>query len=77
MIRGKIMDEGDVEFRYMDLLTPDRLLREVKARIGIGEVDEVVEGMVDIDDAKGIIGNRARGCEWVVTGFEGVWGVYG
>jgi hypothetical protein len=36
VIQGKIMDVGDVEFRYMDLLTLDRLLREVKARIGIG-----------------------------------------
>jgi hypothetical protein len=72
VIRGKIVDEGDVEFRYTDLLTPDRLLRVVKAKKGIGSVDEVFGGMVDIDDVKGIIESRAREYVWVVTDFEGV-----
>jgi len=55
------MDVGDVEFRYMDPLTLNRLLRVVKARKGIDVMDEVVEGMLDIDGEKEIIENRARG----------------
>jgi len=55
------MDVGDVEFRYMDPLTLNRLLRVVKARKGIDVMDEVVEGMLDIGGEKGIIENRARG----------------
>ena len=57
------MDVGDVEFRYMDLLTLNRLLRVVKAKRGIDVMDEVVEGTVGIDGEKGIIENRARGYE--------------
>jgi len=56
------MDVGDVEFRYMDPLTLNRLLRVVEARKEIDVMDEVVEGMLDIDGEKGIIENRARGC---------------
>jgi len=55
------MDVGDVEFRYMDPLTLNRLLRVVEARKGIAVMDEVVGGMLDIDGEKGIIENRARG----------------
>jgi len=60
-VQVKIMDVGDVEFRYMDPLTLNRLLRVVKARKGIDVMDEVVEGMLDIGGEKGIIENRARG----------------
>ena len=55
------MDVGDVEFRYMDPLTLNRLLRVVEARKEIDVMDEVVEGMLDIDGEKEIIENRARG----------------
>ena len=55
------MDVEDVEFRYMDLLTLNRLLRVVKAKRGIDVMDVVVVDMVGIDDEKGIIENRARG----------------
>jgi hypothetical protein len=63
IVQVKIMDVGDVEFRYMDLLTLNRLLRVVKAKRGIDVMDEVVEGTVGIDGEKGIIENRARGYE--------------
>ena len=55
------MDVGDVEFRYMDPLTLNRLLRVVKAKKGIDVMDEVVGGMLGIDDEKGIVESRARG----------------
>jgi hypothetical protein len=57
----KIKDVEDVEFRYMDPLTLNRLLRVVKAKRGIDVMDEVVGGMLGIDGAKGTIENRARG----------------
>jgi hypothetical protein len=63
IVQVKIMDVGDVEFRYMDPLTLNRLLRVVKAKRGIDVMDEVVEGTVGIDGEKGIIENRARGYE--------------
>jgi hypothetical protein len=61
IVQVKIMDVGDVEFRYMDPLTLNRLLRVVKAKKGIDVMDVVVGGMLGIDGEKGIIENRARG----------------
>jgi hypothetical protein len=63
IVQVKIMDVEDVEFRYMDLLTLNHLLRVVKAKKGIDVVDEVVGGMLGIDGEMGIIENRARGYE--------------
>ena len=70
------MDVEDVEFRYMDPLIPNPLLRGVKARKGHDVMDVVVGGMLGIDDVKGTIENRARGYVSVVRELEGVLGVY-
>ena len=66
------MDEEDVEFRYMDPLTPDRLSQVVKAKTEIDGEDEVVvdmTGIVGIEDAMETDVNRVRGYVSVVMDF--------
>jgi len=66
------MDEEDVEFRYMDPLTPDRLSQVVKAKTGIDGEDEVVvdmTGIVGIEDVMETDVNRVRGYVSVVMDF--------